>query len=86
MGAVTKILMYLGRALSYGTTGWALSDIFNEYQQQKQLKEFDPNAPEPEPWSLAGSILGKNWKSYLIGTIILAGVFWIGSLIFKNKK
>jgi len=86
MGILLKALMYAGRALSYGTTGWALSDIFNEYQNGKQRKELDPSQPDPEPWSIAGSVLGQNWKKYLIGTVILAGVFWLGSIFLKNRK
>ena len=80
-----RFLPFLGRALSYGTSGWALSDIFNEWQKTKQ-QPVDPNKPTPEPWSLAGSVLGQNWKKYLIGTLILAGAFWIGSLLINRKK
>lgn len=86
MGAAFRVIGVVWEAFKYGSLGWMVSDYFNESKKAEQVAATT-GQPKPEPWSIAGSILGANWKNYLLVTVVIAGIIWIvTSLINKGKK
>jgi len=85
MGAIITFLRSVIQFASTAGIGWMASDYMNESARSEQLAAAN-GQQAPEGFSLFGSILGKNWKKYLIWILIGGAVLFIINLFLNRKK
>lgn len=85
MGAVIQFLKSLLQFASTAGIGWMASDYMNESARTEQLAAQNGVQP-PEGFSLFGSILGRNWKKYLIWILIGGAIVFIINLLINRKR
>lgn len=85
MGAIVNILKSMLTFFSTAGIGWMVSDYSNESERTKQLAAAN-GQQAPEPFSLIGSILGANWKKYLIGIAVGGAIIYIINLLINRSK
>lgn len=74
--ALAKIVQVM---LTMGS-GWAVSDLFNEYQRSKQLN------PEAKAGNVIQESFMANWKKWLWMGVSASLAYYLISLLFSNLK
>jgi len=85
MGAIISFLRSVLTFASTAGVGWMASDYMNESARTEQL-QAQTGQPQQEGFSLFGSILGKNWKKYLIWILIGGAILFIINLLLNRRK
>lgn len=85
MGAIINFLRAVLQFAGTAGIGWMASDYMNESARTEQLAAQNGQAP-PEGLSLFGSILGRNWKKYLVWILVGGAILYIINLFLNRKR